>query len=545
MKSVTSTITATESSPLVLYQGIKCFWRTRITLNLIIIYHSNQQTIEVIAIHEKTKQECLERLYLNASRLINTLDPKEIDEKVKEKRIQCEQSNQHYEISSLRIEVQYQCYVDYILSRLNMRLLSSPPTFAFGKKVEKEGEGMHFEIFLLSLSGDIVNEETKKLEVLYSKPLNLLPFVVSSYLPAGERKSEPTAEETSPTSAASFSSFSSTDCSTISSSSSAAAAAATAAAAAVAAAVCPLPQKRKSSIILSPLLPRRGSIDDSYLNMSSATAGSPFSKFAILSSPCSASPSPSPSSPIRPYTSSRCSLTENEIIAEFREMKENKNKSLLGINGAECFSTNKFSKNNKGSGLTSLKTLTKVIIATKRLSAFNFPSFSINKQKSENHLKKDDAAADVGGEGGDETEGEDEDSEEEEEEDEEPTRRLGGQEKVINSLSLEQKITTTAEEQLEKKMKLSVRHIDDPSVSSFSAIEMLKREQAANGLNRNNSSNNGSNACLRPSTSISSLSPALSRGNLSKMKSTKTLSASSSSPPPSRSPLRTTPKKLL
>jgi hypothetical protein len=526
-----------NSAPIILYQGNKCFWRTRNTLNLFIIHHCLHQTIEVIAIHEKSKQESVERLYLNSLRLINSLDSNEIDEKVKEKRTHCEQSNQHYEISSLRTEVQHQCSVDYILSRLNMKMLSSPPTFAFGNKIMND-KMITFEIILSSFSGDTVNEETKKLEVLCSKPVNLLPFVVSpppSYHLPTEKKMEPTGEECSKTT----DSFSSTDCSTISSTSDLNSSTSS---------VSSCPQKRKSSLILlSPLLPRRGSIDDSYLNMSSSC--SPLSKYSVLSSPSPSPSSASPSTtPTRPYTSTtgRSSLTENEMIASFHEMKENKNQNLLGINGAEGFSkTNKFSKNQNV--LPSLKTLTKVIIATKRLSAFNFPSFSMNKEKSQNRFMNGGVVA-----GDNETEEEDDNSDDDEDE---PTRRIGGgnEEPIINSFTLEPQASTSPSlsSQQMKICKLSVRHIDDPSVSSFSAIEMLKREQVANGLNRNNS-NSRPNTPLRPSTSTSSLSPTTttpSRGNFSKLKSTKALVSlpSSSSLSSSRlSPLRTnTMKKVV
>lgn len=143
----------------VIYKGAKTFWRSRATLEIILVSHREQKCIEVIGYNAKTDVEG-PRIYIDSAALLSKFDTADIEaraENEKENRIRCRKS---FDWDSLICDVRHQLMVQFITSRLNI----SP--------LENNG----FDLFLVQSYSDRVNESTGKIDIICEKPVTLKPF---------------------------------------------------------------------------------------------------------------------------------------------------------------------------------------------------------------------------------------------------------------------------------------------------------------------------------------------------------------------------------
>ncbi len=69
----------------VLFDGAKSFWKTRTNLDILIVEHSKQMCIELIAFNSVLQVEA-PRIYLSSLLLFSKIDQNEVKEKLTEKK---------------------------------------------------------------------------------------------------------------------------------------------------------------------------------------------------------------------------------------------------------------------------------------------------------------------------------------------------------------------------------------------------------------------------------------------------------------------------
>lgn len=104
-------------SPFVAYDGSKCFWKTKNTVDIMIVEHDECSTIEVIAFEPTFNKES-PRVYLNKNIVVAKIDPGFVDEKLRHAKEMCLRRHDVPDVLKLLSEINQKARVDYILNRL-------------------------------------------------------------------------------------------------------------------------------------------------------------------------------------------------------------------------------------------------------------------------------------------------------------------------------------------------------------------------------------------------------------------------------------------
>lgn len=143
----------------VIYEGSKTFWKTRTTVDILIVSHPKQNCFELIAYNAEKGNEA-PRVYVNAILLSTKLDQNEIKLKVEEKKESSIRQKKATNVAQIQKEIATQAIIQFITSRFQIS--------------EDPAQGLR--IFLSAMSGDIVNEQTKELDFVMSMPQSLTPI---------------------------------------------------------------------------------------------------------------------------------------------------------------------------------------------------------------------------------------------------------------------------------------------------------------------------------------------------------------------------------
>lgn len=103
--------------PLVVFDGSKCFWRTKNTVDLLFVEHEEHNVVEIIA-YEPTFCKESPRIYLDKSVLILKIDSNFVDQRLRFAKEQCLRRHQVPDVLNLLHEINLKARVDYILNRL-------------------------------------------------------------------------------------------------------------------------------------------------------------------------------------------------------------------------------------------------------------------------------------------------------------------------------------------------------------------------------------------------------------------------------------------
>jgi hypothetical protein len=109
--------------PRVLYEGSKCFWKSRCTLDVIIVTHPEHKVVEVVA-YEPTFDAEAPRIYLDDKVLRTKVDPAIVDKSL---RTEKEKALRRHEAPNMALIIQNaeeKARIEYILNRLFIKYLS-------------------------------------------------------------------------------------------------------------------------------------------------------------------------------------------------------------------------------------------------------------------------------------------------------------------------------------------------------------------------------------------------------------------------------------
>jgi hypothetical protein len=140
------------------YEGSKSFWKSRTNLDILIVSHPKNNCLEIIGYDANKGVES--RTYANAALLSTKLDQNEIREKVEEKKELYNRQKKPVNAAQLQKEVVVNAMNQYIISRLQV----------------DEVNTAELKIFLSSMTGDKINEETKQLDIVSEIPKGLAPL---------------------------------------------------------------------------------------------------------------------------------------------------------------------------------------------------------------------------------------------------------------------------------------------------------------------------------------------------------------------------------
>lgn len=113
-------------SPEVLFDGSKTFWKTRISLDLVLVLHPRQHCIEIIAHHTELGQ--VHRLYVSSILVFAKLDQNDLQLRVSEKKEVFIKQRKPVNIPQITKEVIFSCVSNFLQSRLQYSI-SEDETF--------------------------------------------------------------------------------------------------------------------------------------------------------------------------------------------------------------------------------------------------------------------------------------------------------------------------------------------------------------------------------------------------------------------------------
>eukprot|EP01038_Epipyxis_sp_PR26KG_P014847 gene14847-19955_t len=144
------------NSFIVLYQGSRTFWKTRTNLDIIILEHPKHKCLELIPYNIDLAKEA-PRIYFYSELLKSKLNYNEVSDKVSEKKEKYIREKKSFVAENLTKEVINQMMAQYITSRITI-----------------SNDSNDFEISLLKNIGDIVDENTNKLDVVCTRPNGMI-----------------------------------------------------------------------------------------------------------------------------------------------------------------------------------------------------------------------------------------------------------------------------------------------------------------------------------------------------------------------------------
>lgn len=110
------------------FKGTKTFWKTRVNLDLVIVYHPKSHCIELISHHPDVGREC--RLYLSSTGLLSKLDHHDLQLRLGEKKEVFIKQKKPVNNQQLIKEVLYSSITNYIQSRIAYSISDdSDPSF--------------------------------------------------------------------------------------------------------------------------------------------------------------------------------------------------------------------------------------------------------------------------------------------------------------------------------------------------------------------------------------------------------------------------------
>lgn len=145
-----------------IFEGAKSYWKTRVNLDLIIVYHPKNHCIEVVAHHPDLGKES--RLYLSSLLILSKLDQNELQLRLGEKKEVFIKHRKPVNIPLLSKEVLYSSISNYIQSRLLY-------------EVSEAGED--FSVTMQPLTGDnvVTDDAGSRLDCLITHPATLDPIM--------------------------------------------------------------------------------------------------------------------------------------------------------------------------------------------------------------------------------------------------------------------------------------------------------------------------------------------------------------------------------
>jgi hypothetical protein len=106
-----------SNSTVVLLEGSKCYWKTRNTLDIIVVEHTRLDILEVIAYEPSFDAEA-PRLYLNNKVVRSRVDTKVIDRYLRSAKIAAQQSGKVPDVAASVKTAEGRARAEYILARL-------------------------------------------------------------------------------------------------------------------------------------------------------------------------------------------------------------------------------------------------------------------------------------------------------------------------------------------------------------------------------------------------------------------------------------------
>lgn len=106
-----------EQAAEVIFQGSKCYWRTRNTVDIMLVLHNDFNVIEVIT-YEPTIDKEAPRIYLENSILNTKIDQEEVQEKLRAAKEIILRRREAPNADKLLKEIINNAKTDYILNRL-------------------------------------------------------------------------------------------------------------------------------------------------------------------------------------------------------------------------------------------------------------------------------------------------------------------------------------------------------------------------------------------------------------------------------------------
>ncbi len=151
----------------VLFDGTKSFWETRSSLKIVILNHTKQNCMEIVALDPATGSE-FPRIYLDSSLVISKLDKEIVENCYAAKQEILAHSNLKNNEDDV-FEVKAQMMMQYAYSRIHLTSLAV--------------EGNALQLVLQPTFDDVMvegDESLMKLDVERLKPENLVPYKVTA-----------------------------------------------------------------------------------------------------------------------------------------------------------------------------------------------------------------------------------------------------------------------------------------------------------------------------------------------------------------------------
>lgn len=101
----------------VLFQGSKCFWKTRNTIEIVLVEHNNFDVIEIVTYEPAFAKEA-ERIYLKNSLIASKLNPEDIREKIRKEKEMVLRRHEVPNSQALNEDTLKKCKSQFIVNRL-------------------------------------------------------------------------------------------------------------------------------------------------------------------------------------------------------------------------------------------------------------------------------------------------------------------------------------------------------------------------------------------------------------------------------------------
>lgn len=121
-----ATVSATAHLHKCIYEGSKSYWRTRQTVDVRIIEHTDANILEIICFEVESYQDA-DRLYLNADKLYKKLETPELKEKVEQKREEYARQRKRVPNEEITRTLVREAAVQFVLTRLVTSTTKAPP----------------------------------------------------------------------------------------------------------------------------------------------------------------------------------------------------------------------------------------------------------------------------------------------------------------------------------------------------------------------------------------------------------------------------------
>lgn len=148
----------------VFYERPKAYWRSgsNVVVDILLVEHREISVIEVIIRNHITNSEA-PRIYLSSQIVTSKLSSVEINDRINIEKEPLIRRRKDIDIEALTQKVTHQMLSEYIVARLDLP-----------KSYFTSGE---FVMELIPLAGDKINENTGKLDIISSKPRDLMMYV--------------------------------------------------------------------------------------------------------------------------------------------------------------------------------------------------------------------------------------------------------------------------------------------------------------------------------------------------------------------------------